>query len=69
MPSLNAVRAVAMLEAAKGILVILTGIGTLSLIHHNAQEIAEQLVGHLHLNPAKRYPRIFIEAAGAPDLT
>ena len=63
MPSLNAVRAVAMLEAAKGILVILTGIGTLSLIHHNAQEIAEQLVGHLHLNPAKHYPRIFIDAA------
>jgi uncharacterized membrane protein (DUF2068 family) len=63
MPSLNAVRAVALLEAAKGILVILTGIGTLSLIHHNAQEIAEQLVGHLHLNPAKHYPRIFIDAA------
>jgi uncharacterized membrane protein (DUF2068 family) len=41
----------------------LTGFGALSLIHHDAQRIAEQLVGHLHLNPAKHYPRIFIDTA------
>ena len=27
------------------------------------QRLAEDLVGHFHLNPASRYPRIFIEAA------
>jgi len=59
----NTVRAVALFEAAKGILVLLTGFGALSLIHHDAQRIAEQLVGHLHLNPAKHYPRIFIDTA------
>jgi uncharacterized membrane protein (DUF2068 family) len=63
MPLLNTVRAVALFEAAKGTLVILTGFGALSLIHHDAQRFAEQLVGHLHLNPAKHYPRIFIDTA------
>lgn len=62
MSSVNTVRAVALLEAAKGILVLLAGFGALSLIHHNAQQLAEQMVGHLHLNPAKHYPRVFIDA-------
>lgn len=60
---LKTVRTVALLEAAKGILVILTGCGALSLIHHDVQQFAERLVGHLHLNPAKHFPQIFIEAA------
>ena len=59
----STVRAVALFEAAKGTLVLLTGFGALSLIHHDAQRFAEQLVGHFHLNPAKHYPRIFIDAA------
>jgi len=63
MPSFSTVRAVALFEAAKGTLVLLTGFGALSLIHHDAQRVAEQLVGHLHLNPAKHYPRIFIDTA------
>ena len=41
---------------------MLAGVGALSLMHHDAQYFAEQLVGHLHLNPAKHYPQIFIEA-------
>ncbi|HEY0720256.1 MAG TPA: DUF2127 domain-containing protein [Gammaproteobacteria bacterium] len=57
------VRGVALFEATKGILVLLAGFGLLSLIHHDLQHVAEQLVGHLHLNPAKRYPQIFIDAA------
>ena len=57
------VRAVALLEATKGTLVILTGFGALSLVHHDTQQFAERLVAHMHLNPAKHYPRIFIDAA------
>jgi len=57
------IRGVALLEAAKGTLVILTGLGALSLIHRDTQQFAEGLVAHLHLNPAKHYPRIFIDAA------
>jgi uncharacterized membrane protein (DUF2068 family) len=63
MPSLSTIRSVAIFEAAKGTLVLLTGFGALSLIHHDARLFAEQLVGHLHLNPAKHDPRIFIDAA------
>ena len=60
----TAVRGIACLEAAKSVVVILAGIGVLSLIHHDVQLVAERLVGHLHLNAAKGVPRIFIEYAG-----
>ena len=56
-------RAVAAYEAAKGVLVLLAGFGLLSLMHRDVQHFAEQLVAHLHLNPAKGYPRIFIDAS------
>jgi uncharacterized membrane protein (DUF2068 family) len=57
-------RSVAVLEASKGVLIILAGFGVLSVIHGNAQQVAGNLIRHLHLNPAKHYPRIFLEAAG-----
>jgi uncharacterized membrane protein (DUF2068 family) len=57
-------RAVAVFEIIKGGLVILAGLGVLALIHHDVQAIAEEFVRHIHLNPARHYPRIFIEAAG-----
>ena len=59
----RALRTVALLEAAKGALVLLVGFGLLSLVHHDIQRFAERLVIHAHLNPAARYPRIFIEVA------
>jgi uncharacterized membrane protein (DUF2068 family) len=57
------VRAVALFEAAKGALVVLAGFGLLALVHRDAQQVAESLVRHMHLNPARHYPRIFINAA------
>lgn len=62
--SLKGLRLVAMLEAAKGMLVLLAGFGLLSFIHQNAQEIAEAIIKDFHLNPASHYPRIFMELAG-----
>ncbi len=56
-------RTVAVFEAAKGLLVLVVGLGLLSLLHHDLQRAAEGVVRHLHLNPARHYPRIFIEAA------
>lgn len=56
-------RTVALFEAAKGLLVLLAGFGAAALVHRHVQPIAEQLVGHLHLNPAKGYPRIFLDLA------
>lgn len=59
----SGIRAVALLEAAKGALVMAAGLGLLSLLHKDVQHAAESIVRHLHLNPARHYPRVFIEAA------
>jgi uncharacterized membrane protein (DUF2068 family) len=56
-------RTVAAFEAAKGLLVLATGLGLLSLLHQDVQRAAESVVRHLHLNPARHYPRVFLEAA------
>src|SRR5262245_37595061 len=57
-------KAAALFEALKGLLVILAGFGLLAFVHRDAQAFAERLVLHLHLSPARHYPRVFIEAAG-----
>jgi len=61
--ALTSVRLVAIFEAFKGLVVILAGFGLLSMIHADAEQVAERLVHHLHLDAARHYPRIFIEAA------
>lgn len=62
-PILTGVRLVGALEAAKGALVLLAGMGLLSLIHRDIQVVAEHIVRFGHLNPASHYPKIFIDAA------
>ncbi|MDR0481416.1 MAG: DUF2127 domain-containing protein [Gallionellaceae bacterium] len=59
----RSIRAVALFEAGKGLLALLSGCGALSLLHHDTGLLAGQLVGHLHLDAAKHYPSIFIDAA------
>lgn len=61
------VRVVAAFEAAKGLLVVLVGFGLLALLHRDLQALGERLVGHLHMNPASRYPHIFLTALAALD--
>ena len=60
-------RVVAMFEALKGALVLIAGFGLLSLLHRDLQDTAENIVRHIHLNPARHYPRVFIEAAAHVD--
>ena len=57
------IRVIAVFEALKGVLVLSAGFGLLSLVHQDLQAMAERLVRHSHLDPARHYPRIFIEAA------
>lgn len=59
----SGVRFVALVEALKGALVLAAGLGLFALVHRHAQSAADELVMHFHLNPASRYPRIFIDAA------
>jgi uncharacterized membrane protein (DUF2068 family) len=56
-------RAIAIFEGAKGALVLLAGLGVLSLIHRDLQQVADHIIRHFHLDPASRYPRIFLDAA------
>ena len=62
-PLLTGVRAVAIVEALKAALVLLAGGGLLALVHRDVQVLAEKFIRHSHLNPAGKYPRIFLDAA------
>ncbi|MEO8302690.1 MAG: DUF2127 domain-containing protein [Betaproteobacteria bacterium] len=62
-PHAKGERVVALFEATKGILVLLVGFGLLSVVHQDVQSVAEELVRTFHLNPAKLFPRIFLDAA------
>jgi uncharacterized membrane protein (DUF2068 family) len=62
--SKGGLRVVSIFEATKGLLVLLAGCGVLAFIHRDLHLAVEQLVRHFHLNPASRYPRIFIDLAG-----
>ena len=65
--SKGALRTVAVFEAAKGALVLAAGFGVLTFIHRDLAHAADELVRAFHLNPASRYPRIFLHAARSAD--
>jgi len=60
--AIRGIRIVSVFEASKGLLVLLAGLGLLEFIHKDLHLVAEQLVRQFHLNPARHYPRIFIDA-------
>lgn len=51
---------VAAIEAAKGIVVLLAGLGLLGLRHRDLHALSGEWVVRLHLNPDDKYPHIFI---------
>jgi uncharacterized membrane protein (DUF2068 family) len=55
------IRIAAVFEAAKGSIVLITGFGLLLFVHKDLHVVSEQIVRHLHLNPARHYPTIFID--------
>jgi len=62
---LRALRAVASLELIKGLIVIVAGFGFLSLRHHDVWGVADSLLYLLHINPDRRYARLFLDWADA----
>lgn len=56
-------RLIAAFEAAKGVLILVAGCGLLVFVHRDVAALAYELVGHFHLNPASRYPHIFLDLA------
>lgn len=61
----SGLRLVALLEAAKGAVVVIAGFGLMALVHRDVQAVAEDIVRHLHINPARHFPHIFLDAAAA----
>ena len=57
------VRFIAIVEAAKAVVVLLAGFGLLTLIHRDVEAAAAHVIRRLHLNAANHYPRIFLDAA------
>jgi uncharacterized membrane protein (DUF2068 family) len=43
--------------------VLVAGFGLARAIHQDVEQVAEHLVHRLHLNPAKRFPHIFLDLA------
>lgn len=59
-----ALRAIASLELAKGLIVLLLGFGAVSLVHRDAWDVAEALLRFLHVNPDHhRYAQVFLNLA------
>lgn len=60
-PTPHGLRVVALFEAAKGMVVLLAGFGVLLAVDHGVAPTIDALVRHLHLNPAKHVPRVFLD--------
>ncbi|HWH82730.1 MAG TPA: DUF2127 domain-containing protein [Burkholderiaceae bacterium] len=58
-----ALRAVALMEAVKGLIVFGAGFGLLALVHRDVRHIAESLVTRLHIDPEQHYAGIFLDVA------
>jgi uncharacterized membrane protein (DUF2068 family) len=59
----NSIRTVAVFEAVKGAVVLAVGFGFLRLLHKDVHRIACEFITRVHLNPAHKYPTIFIDLA------
>jgi uncharacterized membrane protein (DUF2068 family) len=57
-------RAIALFEAFKGVIVLAPGFGVLSLLGRDAAALAERLINRMHLNPAGHYSHIFLIMMG-----
>ena len=56
-------RTVATIEALKGIIVLVLGLALLGLIHKDAEEVAENFLEHLHINPDRRLAQALLNGA------
>ena len=55
------IKTVALFEALKGVIVFIAGIILIRLVHDDLQAAAERLIRHMHLNPLRFFPHLFLE--------
>ena len=60
-------RMVAVFEFAKGALALAAAGGLLAFVHHDLRRIISELLLHLHLDPARRIPGVFLLLADQLD--
>jgi len=53
---------IAVIEASKGLLALIISLGLHQLMGENIQQVAENLLTHLHFNPANHLPSVFLHA-------
>ncbi|MEH6453702.1 MAG: DUF2127 domain-containing protein [Psychromonas sp.] len=58
----SGLKAIAIIEASKGLVALLVGLGAHELAGQNLKQVAERLVEHLHLNPASQLPGVILHA-------
>ncbi len=61
-PTHKALRTIALFEALKGAIVLVAGFGLLGFLDRDNEAFAEQIIRHLHVDPAQHYAKIFILA-------
>jgi len=67
-PDHPGLRLIAIFEAVKGALVLAVGLALLGYLDRDLETFTEDLVRHLHLNPAHGLAKLFITSAGhVPD--
>lgn len=61
------VRLIALFEAFKGGLVLVVGLGLLSLVHRDIETLAMDLMRYLQIDPTRHYPQAVLAAASHVD--
>lgn len=56
----RALKVIAVFEAVKGFAALASGIGFLSLLHHDLRHLALELVGHFGVDPTQHYPALLL---------
>lgn len=59
----QALHAIALFEAAKGVAAIAASLGVLGLAHRDVRSLAFALIGHFHLNPEAHFPQLLLDTA------
>ena len=59
----RALRAIALFEAAKGLVALAAVIGLLDLLHHDVHKLALALLWRFHLDPAMHFPGLLLHYA------
>ena len=65
----RACEAIALFEGLKGLAALASGVGLLSLLHHDLHHLALELIGHVGLNPAQHFPELLLQGVDAVNGT